>query len=278
MGQDFDAAYAALLARWPQPVDALDIDTELGRTRVHAAGPPEAPPMVLIGGGGGCSPVWADFAARLAPTRRVYALDVLGDAGKSAAPTRKPRNPAEVARWFEEVFAALALEGAVVVGHSYGAWLALTHAIHHPDRLKHLVLVDPTDCFARPSRTYLMHALPLFLAPSANRRRAFLRWETGGRGIDPDATALSVDQGRPAVLFRPTRPSAAELDALRVPVSVLLAECSRVHDVGALDHQIRTQLPGATISTMAGVSHHAIPTECADQLATHLLRAVTDHR
>jgi len=84
------------------------------------------------------------------PTRRVLALDVPGDAGMSASPTHKPRNPREVARWLEEVLSALALERAVVVGHSYGAWLALTHAIHHPDRLKHLVLVDPTDCFTRP--------------------------------------------------------------------------------------------------------------------------------
>jgi len=129
--------------------------------------------MLLISGGGACSPVWADLVSALVPTHRVLALDVPGDAGMSASPTHKPRNPAEVAHWLEEVLSALALEHAVVVGHSYGAWLALTHAIHHPDRLKHLVLVDPTDCFARPARTYLVHALPLFLAPSTSRRRGF---------------------------------------------------------------------------------------------------------
>ncbi len=107
--------------------------------------------MVLISGGGACSPVWADLVGGLVPTRRVLALDVPDDAGMSASPTHKPRNPGEVARWLEEVLSALALERAVVVGHSYGAWLALTHAIHHPDRLKHLVLVDPTDCFTRPA-------------------------------------------------------------------------------------------------------------------------------
>lgn len=278
MGQDFEAAYTALLARWPQPVQALDIDTQLGRTRVHSAGPPEAPPMLLVSGGGACSPVWADVANALVPARRVLALDVPGDAGMSASPTRKPRNPAEVAHWLEEVLSALALEHVVVVGHSYGAWLALTHAIHHPDRLKHLVLVDPTDCFAKPARTYLVHALPLFLTPSANRRRAFLRWETGGRGIDADATALWAHQGRPAVLLRPTLPSAAELGELRVPVSVLLAERSQVHDVVALERRVRTRLPDAAVSTLAGVSHHAIPTEHPEQLATQLLRASADDR
>ncbi len=278
VGQDFEAAYTALLARWPQPVQALDIDTQLGRTRVHSAGQPEAPPMLLVSGGGACSPVWADLVSALVPTHRVLALDVPGDAGMSASPTHQPRNPAEVAHWLEEVLSALALERTVVVGHSYGAWLALTHAIHHPDRLKHLVLVDPTDCFTRPARAYLVHALPLFLAPSANRRRAFLSWETGGRGIDPDATALWADQGRPAVLLRPTLPSAEELGELRVPVSVLLAEHSRAHDVAAVDRHVRTRIPGAAISTLAGVSHHAIPTEHPEQLATQLLQTPTNDR
>jgi pimeloyl-ACP methyl ester carboxylesterase len=91
--------------------------------------------MLLISGGGACSPVWADLVSALVPTRRVLALDVPGDAGMSASPTHKPRNPGEVAHWLDEVLSALALEHVVVVGHSYGAWLALTHAIHHPDRL-----------------------------------------------------------------------------------------------------------------------------------------------
>ena len=278
MGRDFEAAYAALLARWPQPVAALDVDTFLGRTRVHASGPSGAPPVVLIGGGGACSPVWADLVGRLAPTCRVFALDVPGDAGASPSPTHRPRAPADVARWLEDILSALAGERVVMVGHSYGAWLTLTHALHHPGRLKHLVLVDPTDCFSRSARTYLMHALPLFLAPSARRRRAFLNWETRGRGIDPDAAALWADQGRPAVLLRPTLPSSAALGELRVPVSVLIPERTRVHDAAALQEQVRRRAPGAATHTLAGISHHAIPTEQTQQLASHLLRAAADGR
>jgi pimeloyl-ACP methyl ester carboxylesterase len=278
MGQDFQAAYTALLARWPQPVQALDVETSLGRTRVHTAGPPQAPPVMLLSGGGACSPVWADVAGHLVPHRRVLAADVPGDAGMSASPAHKPRDPSDVARWLEDVLSALDLQHVGMVGHSYGAWLALTHAIRHPHRLAHLVLVDPTDCFTRPSRTYLAHALPLFLAPSGRRRRALLSWETGGRGIDPDAATLWADQGRPAVLLRPTQPSAQDLNGLQLPVSVLLAEHSRVHDPAALHRRLRTLLPDAATSTLTGISHHAIPTEHPEQLASQLLRATaSDH-
>lgn len=266
----FEAAYQALLARWPQPVQALDVDTRLGRTRVHAAGPPGADPVLLIGGGGAPSPVWADVAAALVPDHRVLALDVPGDAGLSAAPTRRPRGTGEVADWLQDVLSGLDLDRVVVVGHSYGAWLALVHALTHPARLRHLVLVDPTDCFTRPSATYIAHALPLFITASARAHRAFLDWETAGRGIDPDAAALWAVPGRPAVLLRPTRPSAQQLAELDVPVSVLLAERSRAHSITAVARQVRTRLPRATIATLSGVSHHAIPTEHPYQLAAHI--------
>lgn len=278
MGREFRAAYAALLARWPQPVEALDIDTRLGGTRVHAAGPPEAPPMLLISGGGACSPVWGDLVSLLVPKHRVFALDVPGDVGMSASPTRSPRGPADVAGWLEDVLRTLDLNHLVLVGHSYGAWLALTHAIHYPDRLAHLVLIDPTDCFSRPATTYLLHALPLFLAPSATRRTAFLSWETGGHGLDPDATTLWADQGRPTVLLRPTIPPTAKLRQLQVPVCVLLAERSRAHNTTKLDRDVRTRLPRAAVNTLPKVSHHAIPTEHPEQLAAHLLHLTThDH-
>jgi pimeloyl-ACP methyl ester carboxylesterase len=275
MGHDFELAYAALLARWPQPVDACDIETELGTTRVHSSGPREAPPVLLVSGGGACSPVWADVARALTPTHRVHALDVPGDAGLSPSPTQRPKDRAAIAAWLEQLLGALTDDAVTMVGHSYGGWLALTHAMHHPGRVQHLVLVDPTDCFARPAPTYLLHALPLFLAPSANRRRAFLQWETRGRGTDADATALWADQPRPAVLLRPTPPPEVELHQLRVPVTVLLAEHSRVHHIEAVERRIRKNLPHATVNTLAGVSHHGIPTEHPDQLAVQLIKAST---
>ncbi len=273
---EFGTAYQALLARWPQPVQALDVATGLARTRVHAAGPPSADPVLLIGGGGACSPVWADVAAALVPTYRVLALDVPGDAGLSEPPTHRPQDAVEVADWLEDVLSGLGLERVVMVGHSYGAWLALVHALAHPTRQRHLVLVDPTDCFTRPSPNYLLHALPLFLTSSARAHRVFLDWETGRRGIDPDAAALWTRPGRPAVLLRPTKPTAQQLAELRVPVSVLLAEHSRAHDIHAVARQVRTRLPDATIPTLAGVSHHAIPTEYPGQLAAHICDAVRD--
>lgn len=275
---DVDDAYDELLGRWPRPVEAVDVDTSLGRTRVHAAGPPGAPPVLLVPGGGTCAPVWAAVAAGLAGDHRVLAVDVPGDAGRSAAPAAPVRHREQVADWLQEVLDGVGVGRAVVVGHSYGAWLALVHAIHHPERVGRLVLLDPTDCFVPLAPAYLARAAPLLMAPSPRRRRAFLRWETAGRGLDESAERLWAGQGRPTVLLRPRRPAALDLQGLGVRVDLLVAEHSRAHDPARLARRARALLPDARIATLEGVSHHQIPTERPERLVAHLRDALSQGR
>lgn len=270
-----DTAYDALLSRWPRPVEALDVETSLGRTRVHAAGPPNAPAVLLLPGGGACSPVWAGVATGLAGEHRVLAPDVPGDVGRSDAPGAPVRHREQVADWVEEVLVGASADQVAVVGHSYGAWAALAHAIHHPARVRRLVLLDPTDCFTRLAPSYLLRALPLFLAPSPARHAAFLAWETGGRGLDQDAGRLLTHQGRPAVLLRPRPPDDLEVQGLGVRVDVLVAERSRAHDVARLVRRARALLPDASVTVLAGVSHHQVPTERPEQLLAVLRRALS---
>lgn len=278
MAPDVDDAYDELLGRWPRPVEAVDVDTALGRTRVHAAGPPGASPVLLLAGSGACSPVWAAVAAGLAVDHRVLAVDVPGDAGRSAALAVPVRHRGQVADWLQEVLDGVGADRAVVVGHSYGAWLALTHAIHHPESVGRLVLLDPTDCFVPLAPAYLARALPLFLAPSPRRLRAFLAWETAGRGVDAAVERLWAGQGRPSVLLRPRRPAALDLQGLGVRVDLLVAERSRAHDPARLARRARVLLPDARITTLEGVSHHQIPTEHPDRLIAHLREALSQER
>lgn len=96
------------------------------------------------------------------PVHRVLALGVPGDAGNKPPAKHKLRTKKAVAGWLEDVLGALGLDRVVMFGHSYVARLALTHALHHPARVKHLALLDPTDCVTRLSATYLARAPPLF--------------------------------------------------------------------------------------------------------------------
>jgi hypothetical protein len=67
------------------------------------------------------------------------------------------------------------------------------------------------------SLRYRLHAVPLFLRPSAARSRRFLAWETGGMPLDPVAVSLSSLGGgeyRGAKIVLPHPPTAGRLRAM----------------------------------------------------------------
>jgi pimeloyl-ACP methyl ester carboxylesterase len=268
---DYIAAYDALLARWPVPVTALDVPGEFGTTRVNVSGPEDAPPLVLVHGGRTASPGWFANAAELSREHRVYAIDTMGDPGRSVNDGRRVRSRADLARWLDELIAALGLENADYCGHSFGAWQALTYALRTPRRVRRLVLLDPTQCFAGFSVSCLWHAALGFLPGGS--MESYLSWESRGAGLDPGWLAFQLlgSAAPTGKLIAARRPSAEQLSSLTVPVLVLLAERSRVHDLAKVREAARRTLPHAVIETLPGVSHHMIPFEHPKELNRRLL-------
>jgi pimeloyl-ACP methyl ester carboxylesterase len=166
----FQDAYDALLDRWGVPVEQLDI----AGTHVNACGRLDAPPLVLLAGHGATSPVWFTVAPKLADRYRVYALDLPGDAGRSTA--APPRSVDDLITWLTTVLDGLNIPQTTLCGHSYGAWIALTYSLAHPERVGRLALIDPTDCFTGLRVSYIARALPMLLRPSQRRYESFLRW------------------------------------------------------------------------------------------------------
>src|SRR5215218_2885696 len=79
----FLAAYDAVLRRWPADVRSIDVPSAYGATRVHVCGPEDGTPLVLLPGGGTTSAVWFANIEDLARAHRVYAVDLMGDIGRS---------------------------------------------------------------------------------------------------------------------------------------------------------------------------------------------------
>ena len=134
--------YDSLLARWPVPNETLNIPTRHGDTFVIASGEEAAPPMVLLHGSSTNSAMWAGDVVDYSRHFRVYAVDTLGEPGKSA-PNRLPLKSLAYAEWLEDLFAALHIDKAVVIGCSQGGWLALRFSTSQPDRVEKLVLLTP---------------------------------------------------------------------------------------------------------------------------------------
>jgi pimeloyl-ACP methyl ester carboxylesterase len=255
--------------RWPVPASARDVPTGYGTTHVLISGDPAAPPVLLLPGSGATATAWSAVAGHLASRHRVIAVDPPGQPGLSSPGPRPVRSAADLTGWLDELLTTLDRPRVALVGHSYGGWLALRYALHAPQRLNHLVLLDPTACFLPMSLSYRLHAIPLLARPSPRRLDRFLAWETGGRTVDPGWLAVvtaGAALGRSRIVLpRPPRP--AELAGLAVPTLVVVAGRSRSHDPARVLRRAQELLPGARTATLPAATHHTIPTEDAAGLA-----------
>ncbi len=102
----------------------------------------QGPAVVCLHSNASSSSQWRALMERLSPSHRVVAIDSIG-AGKSP-PWPDATGPTlnEEAAFIEPVLAATAAP-FVLVGHSYGAAVALVVALARPDRIRALVLYEP---------------------------------------------------------------------------------------------------------------------------------------
>jgi pimeloyl-ACP methyl ester carboxylesterase len=265
----FLAAYDEALAQWTVTGKSLDLPSKFGTTHVQACGPDDAPSLILLSGSGATSTVWVDNVEALSRRHRVYAIDTMGDVGRSVPGGRAIDTFGYLMSWLDDVLDRLGLLGATLVGHSYGAQLALNYALHAPHRVRSLALLDPTDCFAGLSPGYLLRAVPAVVRPSAARLRRLVDWETRGSGdLDPVWLNLFTVGAQDFLRSRPVlrRPAPARLNAVTVPTLVLLAEQSRAHDIARMARIVHRLMPRAVISTVPGASHFGLPMQNAAEV------------
>ncbi|MGW4227004.1 alpha/beta fold hydrolase [Streptomyces bauhiniae] len=267
---EFDLAYDALRARWPESTEERDVATPYGPTRVHVYGPADGTPLVLLPGGSATGLAWFANSPALGESYRVHAVDLLGDVGRTVRQGRPLKNADDLLAWLDALLDGLGLARTHLCGHSYGAWLAVRYALHAPHRVDRLALVDPTQVFAGFRPGYLLRALPTLVRPSEGRARAFLAWETGGIHLDETwlrlyALATTVP-GRK--LIAGGRPPTA---GLRMPVLVLLAEHSRAHRAGKVAERARRTLPQGEVELLPDATHHSVPFTAPKELNDRLL-------
>lgn len=270
----FYAAYDAVLDQWPVLVETDDLRSAYGTTHVNICGPTDGKPVVLLHGGGATSTVWFANVAALSQAHRVYAIDAIGGAGRSVHDGQPIRSPADLMDWLDTVFTGLGVDSACLAGHSYGGWQALNYALHAPERVRKLALLDATDCFAGMSLAYRLRAVPLFIRPTTGRWRSFIKWETRGMPIDPawlDLVARGAADFPQSKIVMPHRPPADALRASTVPTLLLLAEKSRSHDIRQVEANARQLMPRISIGTLPGATHHSIPTEHPERLNHELV-------
>ncbi len=135
--------YNDIVAEIDIEVESKYVETRFGRTHMLAVGDENAPPMFLLPGIAGCAPLWRRQFADFAKTHRVYALDIVGQPGKSDTNIVSFLND-DFVEWLVDVQNELGIEKASYVGNSVGGSLCMQLSIKYPERVAGLVLLAPT--------------------------------------------------------------------------------------------------------------------------------------
>ncbi len=123
-----------------EPADATFTEVEGARVRYVDLGPRDAPAVVLLHGFASALETWATVIPALAEKHRVLALDLKGFGW-----TDRPEgdySPQAQARLVLALMDARGIRQASVVGHSWGASVALAMALAAPDRVEKIALYD----------------------------------------------------------------------------------------------------------------------------------------
>jgi pimeloyl-ACP methyl ester carboxylesterase len=114
--------------------------------RIHEAGDPGGPPLVLVHGLGSSPRCWDRNLAFLGAGHSLHLVDLFAaPAPEARGRVRRPRTRFSLEEAATELAAQLtecAQGPATIVGHSMGGLVALHLAAHAPDLVSRLVLVD----------------------------------------------------------------------------------------------------------------------------------------
>ena len=183
--------YDAVSSRWPVPSTTMTVPTSYGRTFVRISGSADAPPLVLLPGGGSSLLMWAPNVAALSERYRVYAIDRLGDIGRSVY-LRPLGTSADVVRNLDELLSALQLGTDIrLMGLSFGGWEAAEYALAHPERLARVVLIAPAGTLFNLPPGFAWRGL-LLLLPVRGFMESMLRWSLPHLGTATDAAGRKI--------------------------------------------------------------------------------------
>jgi pimeloyl-ACP methyl ester carboxylesterase len=223
----YQAAYQRTLDLWPAERESVAVPTSYGETRVNTIGPFSRPALVFLHGFGFSSTQWYPNVPMLMSHFRIYAPDVPGQLGLSKM-VRPMKNRANYTHWLEQLLDELAIEDAILVGHSHGGWLAAIFAIERPKRVKRLVLISPSATLARLSPMLFMNGILVALLHREHVIYRMVGWLTTRQ----DYLEMKViDQFRIGIqnlAFRPTgvpnvfKPE--EFKQLSMPVQVMIGD------------------------------------------------------
>jgi pimeloyl-ACP methyl ester carboxylesterase len=278
----YRAAYDAEMKSWPVPYEEIDVPSRFGTTHVIACGPQGAPPLVLLHGYMATSTMWSINIAAFSKDHRVYAVDVMGQPGKSI-PSEPICSTADFMSWLTATLDRLGLDCVSLVGMSFGGWLALNYAVAVPQRVGKLVLLSPGGLLPMVKQFTVRGMLMVFF-PTRLTVNSFMRWlgftnrpgETDTRPV-LELMYLGAKHFRVPVETSRVMPvmfSDDQLRSMRVPTLLLMGDREVICDPAAalararrLFPDVRTELVPRSSHDMCVSQHRVVDAQVLDFLS-----------
>ena len=251
---------------------------EVDGVRLHYIVRGRGSPVVLLHGNGALvqDMVLSDLVKRLAKKHRVFVFDRPGY-GYSTRPRGRGWTPEAQAALLSKAFAELGIEQPVVLGHSWGALVAMALALDHPQAVKSLVLASgyfyPTAradvvFLSQPAIPGLGDLMRFTISPLLVR----LMWPALMRKIFGPNPMPAAFEGFPKWLaLRPETiraaavetsmliPAAARLSKrysdVSVPTMIVAGDADRLITTSRQSERLHRDVVGSTLHVVPGVGH-----------------------
>ena len=251
--------YLELLPHWPVPYERITVSTCEGDTSIIVCGEAHLPAIMLFHGSMSNSLMWIGDVAEWSRHFRVYAVDMIGEAGLSA-PSRPDLNSDAYARWLDDVFVQLGIEKAALVGISLGGWLALDFAIRRPGKVNQMVVMCPAGV-GRQKNNFFFKALFLMMLGKWGKEK-LRRMVQGGTAEQP-SDGLNVYMDYISLIQKHFKPRLVRfnafrdemLNSLKMPVLGIVGRADVFFDSLETQRRLEQNIPDARVVYYPDMGH-----------------------
>ncbi|OAB37075.1 hypothetical protein PMSD_09735 [Paenibacillus macquariensis subsp. defensor] len=259
--EEFIQAYDETMKLWPVPYEDIMISTRFGETHIIASGSIEAPALIILHGMTFSATMWYPNIESLSKHYRVYAVDTLGDLGKSTI-TSLIRTREEAALWISDILTELQLQSAIFMGHSMGGWLTLNFALHSPEKVQKMILLAPAAGIHKVTPKFLLKVYPAIMLPTVSRIRKELSWFMS-KSYQPNAHAevlirqfiVSGMNCVPQLRVTPTVFKDHELQGLTMEILLMVGDQEVIYDYDKMLSKANRVLPNVHTSVIHDAGH-----------------------
>lgn len=137
--------YDTKMQEWPVKYNDVFLNCSYGTIHVITCGDSNAYPLLLLHASGVSSWSWKYNAEELSKYFKIYAVDLIGDVGKSEYTNYDDimRTGKDQADLYLEISDSLGLDSFFIAGASEGGFIASNIARYYPDRVEKIALLGP---------------------------------------------------------------------------------------------------------------------------------------